>query len=184
MFEVAKLAGVSHQTVSRVINDSPDVSDATRARVQAAIDQLGYRPSNSARALASRRSRPIGLIAGGLKYFGPISSISSGVSSSPRTDRATNSAVCSMAGIGGVPASSSICLAWVVSLMLLRSSPSSMQGTSPLAISLASAELARSASCSLMISNATVLYASNVPFIVLSVSSLFPCLSMFPVGNI
>ena len=48
MFEVAKLAGVSHQTVSRVINDSPDVSDATRARVQAAIDELGYRPSNSA----------------------------------------------------------------------------------------------------------------------------------------
>ena len=77
MFEVAKLAGVSHQTVSRVINDSPDVSDATRARVQAAIDQLGYRPSNSARALASRRSRTIGLIAGGLKFFGPISSISS-----------------------------------------------------------------------------------------------------------
>ena len=77
MFEVAKLAGVSHQTVSRVINDSPDVSDATRARVQTAIDQLGYRPSNSARALASRRSRTIGLIAGGLKFFGPISSISS-----------------------------------------------------------------------------------------------------------
>lgn len=77
MFEVAKLAGVSHQTVSRVINDSPDVSDATRARVQAAIDQLGYRPSNSARALASRRSRTIGLIAGGLEFFGLISSISS-----------------------------------------------------------------------------------------------------------
>ena len=52
MFEVAKLAGVSHQTVSRVINHSPDVSDATREKVQRAIDQLGYRPSNSARALA------------------------------------------------------------------------------------------------------------------------------------
>ncbi|OZG60950.1 LacI family transcriptional regulator [Bifidobacterium lemurum] len=77
MFEVAKLAGVSHQTVSRVINDSPDVSDATRARVQEAIKQLGYRPSNSARALASRRSRTIGLIAGGLKFFGPISAITS-----------------------------------------------------------------------------------------------------------
>ena len=49
MFEVAKLAGVSHQTVSRVINHSPDVSDATREKVQKAIDQLGYRPSNSAR---------------------------------------------------------------------------------------------------------------------------------------
>ena len=65
MFEVAKLAGVSHQTVSRVINHSPDVSDATREKVQKAIDQLGYRPSNSARALASHRSRTIGLIAGG-----------------------------------------------------------------------------------------------------------------------
>ena len=41
MFEVAKLAGVSHQTVSRVINHSPDVSDATRERVQKAIDELG-----------------------------------------------------------------------------------------------------------------------------------------------
>ena len=77
MFEVAKLAGVSHQTVSRVINNSPDVSDATRARVKAAIRELGYRPSNSARALASSRSRTIGLIAGGLKFFGPISAISS-----------------------------------------------------------------------------------------------------------
>ncbi|KFJ08184.1 Transcriptional regulator, LacI family [Bifidobacterium tsurumiense] len=77
MFEVAKLAGVSHQTVSRVINDSPDVSAATRVKVQRAIDELGYRPSNSARALASHRSRTIGLIAGGLRFFGPISAISS-----------------------------------------------------------------------------------------------------------
>lgn len=75
MFEVAKLAGVSHQTVSRVINDSPDVSNATRARVREAIKALGYHPSNSARALASRRSRTIGLIAGGLHFFGPISAI-------------------------------------------------------------------------------------------------------------
>ena len=77
MFEVAKLAGVSHQTVSRVINRSPDVSDATRAKVLAAIKELDYHPSNSARALASRRSRTIGLIAGGLRFFGPISAISS-----------------------------------------------------------------------------------------------------------
>lgn len=76
MFEVAKLAGVSHQTVSRVINHSPDVSDTTREKVQKAIDQLGYRPSNSARALASHRSRTIGLIAGGQHFYGPISTIS------------------------------------------------------------------------------------------------------------
>ena len=77
MFEVAKMAGVSHQTVSRVINHSPDVSDATREKVQRAIDELGYRPSNSARALASHRSRTIGLIAGGQRFYGPISAISS-----------------------------------------------------------------------------------------------------------
>lgn len=77
MFEVAKLAGVSHQTVSRVINNSPDVSAATRANVKKAIKTLGYHPSNSARALASHRSRTIGLIAGGLKFFGPISAITS-----------------------------------------------------------------------------------------------------------
>ncbi|WP_236034357.1 LacI family DNA-binding transcriptional regulator [Bifidobacterium saguinibicoloris] len=77
MFAVAKLAGVSHQTVSRVINNSPDVSDATRKKVKAAIRELGYRPSNSARALASSRSRTIGLIAGGLRFYGPISAITS-----------------------------------------------------------------------------------------------------------
>ena len=77
MFEVAKFAGVSHQTVSLVINHSPDVSDATREKVQKAIDELGYRPSNSARALASHRSRTIGLIAGGQRFYGPISAISS-----------------------------------------------------------------------------------------------------------
>ncbi len=75
MFEVAKMAGVSHQTVSRVINDSPDVSPTTRERVREAIRTLDYHPSNSARALASRRSHTIGLIAGGLRLFGPISTI-------------------------------------------------------------------------------------------------------------
>ncbi|OZG50649.1 LacI family transcriptional regulator [Bombiscardovia coagulans] len=77
MFEVAQLAGVSHQTVSRVINHSPDVSEATRSKVQEAIESLDYRPSNSARALASHRSRTIGLVAGGVNYFGPVSSITS-----------------------------------------------------------------------------------------------------------
>ncbi len=75
MFEVARLAGVSHQTVSRVINNSKDVSPATRIKVQQAIRKLGYRPSNSARALASSRSRTIGLVAGGVSLFGPVSSI-------------------------------------------------------------------------------------------------------------
>lgn len=75
IFEVARSAGVSHQTVSRVINNSPDVSETTRAKVQRAIDRLGYRPSSSARALASRRSRTIGLIVGGMRFHGQLSTM-------------------------------------------------------------------------------------------------------------
>ena len=59
--EVARQAGVSINTVSRVINGRPDVSRETRARVQSAIDQLGYRPNElRARSLLSRRSKTIG----------------------------------------------------------------------------------------------------------------------------
>lgn len=61
MHDVAKLAGVSFKTVSNVINHHPHVSDATRSRVQAAIDQLGYQPNLSARSLRSGRSNVIGL---------------------------------------------------------------------------------------------------------------------------
>ncbi|MEE1296057.1 MAG: LacI family DNA-binding transcriptional regulator [Bifidobacterium sp.] len=77
IFGVAERAGVSHQTVSRVINNSPNVAPKTREKVLAAIEELGYRPSNSARALASRRTRTIGLIAGGQRFYGPISALAS-----------------------------------------------------------------------------------------------------------
>jgi LacI family transcriptional regulator len=60
--DVADLAGVSYQTVSRVINDRPDVSDATRERVQKIIDEIGYRPSHIARSLATARTATIGLV--------------------------------------------------------------------------------------------------------------------------
>lgn len=66
MSDVAKLAGVSHQTVSRVLNEPGRVSADTRARVQAAIERLNYHPSTVARALASRRTRTIGLLSTGL----------------------------------------------------------------------------------------------------------------------
>ena len=62
IFDVARLAGVSHQTVSRVLNDLPNVRPATRARVEQAIAQLRYSPSPAARALVTRRTRTIGLI--------------------------------------------------------------------------------------------------------------------------
>jgi DNA-binding LacI/PurR family transcriptional regulator len=74
IFDVARLAGVSHQTVSRVLNDLPNVRPATRARVESAIAQLRYSPSPAARALVTRRTRTIGLIApGGNHYYGPAS---------------------------------------------------------------------------------------------------------------
>jgi DNA-binding LacI/PurR family transcriptional regulator len=71
MADVAAAAGVSHQTVSRVLNDSPLVKDVTRERVLAAIEQLGYRRNNAARVLATNRTRRIGMIAAHLELHGP-----------------------------------------------------------------------------------------------------------------
>lgn len=73
IFDVARLAGVSHQTVSRVLNDSPAVRPATRERVQLAIKQLRYQPSPAARALVTRRSRLIGIVSAGATDYGPSS---------------------------------------------------------------------------------------------------------------
>lgn len=73
--QVAREAGVSHQTVSRVINHSPNVSAATRDRVQAVIQRLNYRPSASARALVTQHTKTIGFIAGGVEYYGPTSTM-------------------------------------------------------------------------------------------------------------
>ncbi|MBF4463103.1 MULTISPECIES: LacI family DNA-binding transcriptional regulator [unclassified Rathayibacter] len=61
--DVAERAGVSYQTVSRVLNDSPQLRPRTRERVLAAIDALGFRPSAAARALATSRSELIGILA-------------------------------------------------------------------------------------------------------------------------
>lgn len=71
--DVAKLAGVSHQTVSRVINNEDTVRPQTRARVEAAMGELRYRPSSVARALATRKTKTIGLISTGNPLYGPSS---------------------------------------------------------------------------------------------------------------
>ncbi|SEJ68372.1 LacI family DNA-binding transcriptional regulator [Demequina mangrovi] len=73
IFDVARLAGVSHQTVSRVLNGMPNVRPATKERVEKAIAQLDYSPSPAARALVTRRTRTIGLITPGAVDFGPAS---------------------------------------------------------------------------------------------------------------
>ncbi|HEX5195272.1 MAG TPA: LacI family DNA-binding transcriptional regulator [Solirubrobacteraceae bacterium] len=75
MADVARLAGVSHQTVSRVINGSERVAPATRDRVQAAMRLLDYRPNSMARALVTGRSRTVGVIGFNTTLFGPASTL-------------------------------------------------------------------------------------------------------------
>ncbi|NHD15633.1 MULTISPECIES: LacI family DNA-binding transcriptional regulator [unclassified Actinopolyspora] len=75
MADVARLAGVSHQTVSRVLNDHPSVSPGTRSRILAAIEQLDYRPNSAARALVTRRTRVIGVISPASTLYGPASTL-------------------------------------------------------------------------------------------------------------
>jgi LacI family transcriptional regulator len=60
--DVAKMAGVSKQTASRVVNDSPNVTDDTRARVKQCIEALGFRPSALARQLNTGRSHTLGIV--------------------------------------------------------------------------------------------------------------------------
>ncbi|GAA2888467.1 LacI family DNA-binding transcriptional regulator [Streptosporangium fragile] len=69
MVDVAREAGVSHITVSRVLNNHPSVRPETRARVEAAIEKLGYRRNSVARALKSRRSSTIGLVLAGTELY-------------------------------------------------------------------------------------------------------------------
>jgi DNA-binding LacI/PurR family transcriptional regulator len=75
MSDVGRLAGVSHQTVSRVINGSPHVRPETRKRVLAAMEELGYRPNSVARALVTGRSRTLGVVSFDTTLYGPASTL-------------------------------------------------------------------------------------------------------------
>lgn len=75
VFDVAKVAGVSHQTVSRVLNDHPSLRDATRQKVLLAMRELNYRPNAAARALSSSRSRMIGILSTASGEYGPAASV-------------------------------------------------------------------------------------------------------------
>lgn len=70
------MAGVSTQTVSRVINEKPDVSPETRRRVQEVIHTLSYQPSALARSLISQRSHTLGVVTAGLRHIGPSRTLS------------------------------------------------------------------------------------------------------------
>ena len=75
MVDVASVAGVSHQTVSRVLNNHPNVKAGTRERVLAAIDQLDYRRNLSARALVTRQTQVLGVVAFDTTLYGPASTL-------------------------------------------------------------------------------------------------------------
>ncbi|MGL3151074.1 LacI family DNA-binding transcriptional regulator [Microbacterium sp. A82] len=73
--DVARLAGVSHQTVSRVLNEHPSIRPETKKRVQDAIEVLDYKPNLAARALVTSKSRTIGVLSATIGEFGPTASI-------------------------------------------------------------------------------------------------------------
>src|SRR5690242_17186213 len=75
MADVARLAGVSQQTVSRVLNDSPHVRADTRARVLEAVRKLEYRPNRLARALVTGRTRTLGVVSFDTTLHGPASTL-------------------------------------------------------------------------------------------------------------
>lgn len=71
IYDVARRAGVSHMTVSRVLNGHPNIRESTRSRVLQAIEEMNYTPSSIARALATRRARRIGVLIDGPVQNGP-----------------------------------------------------------------------------------------------------------------
>ncbi len=73
--DVARLSGVSHQTVSRVLNNHPSIRASTKARVLQVMEELQYRPNRAARALSRGRSRTIGILSASSDQYGPASSI-------------------------------------------------------------------------------------------------------------
>src|SRR5690349_17835329 len=73
--DVARLAGVSQKTVSRVMNEEPYVKEDVRQRVLRAAAELGYRRNNAARTLLSGRSHRIGVVALGSALYGPASMV-------------------------------------------------------------------------------------------------------------
>lgn len=71
IYDVAEAAGVSHQTVSRVINNHPSLRPETRRRVEQAMAELGYVPNRAARALVTDKSKLIGILASDTTLYGP-----------------------------------------------------------------------------------------------------------------
>ncbi|WP_159602098.1 LacI family DNA-binding transcriptional regulator [Agromyces humi] len=82
--DVARLAGVSHQTVSRVLNHHPSIRPETKQRVLDVMGELQYKPNRAARALVTSRSRTLGILSASSTQYGPASSIAA-IESAART---------------------------------------------------------------------------------------------------
>jgi LacI family transcriptional regulator len=76
IYDVAEKAGVSRQTVSRVLNNRQDVSDETRKRVKGIMAELNFQPNAVAQSLSRQKSFLLGVVTVGLKYFGPSRTLS------------------------------------------------------------------------------------------------------------
>lgn len=76
IYDVAEKAGVSRQTVSRVLNNRQDVSDETRMRVKKIMDELSYHPSAIAQSLSRQKSYLFGVVTAGLRFIGPSRTLS------------------------------------------------------------------------------------------------------------
>ncbi|MCM2419318.1 MULTISPECIES: LacI family DNA-binding transcriptional regulator [unclassified Streptomyces] len=90
MADVAAMAGVSSQTVSRVANSRSNVDEATRERVLSAMRMLGYRPNTAARALATGRFRMLGVISFGLNAYGNARTLEAIVAAAQDADYSVN----------------------------------------------------------------------------------------------
>jgi DNA-binding LacI/PurR family transcriptional regulator len=73
IIDVARAAGVSHQTVSRVINNKPNVKESTRLKVESVMEDIGFRPNSAARALVTGQSSIVGVLSHDTTLFGPAS---------------------------------------------------------------------------------------------------------------
>ena len=75
IYDVARMAKVSHQTVSRVLNHNPSIRPETKARVEKAMTSLGYRPNLAARALASSKTHMLGILSSDTDFTGPAAMV-------------------------------------------------------------------------------------------------------------
>lgn len=117
--DVAARAGVSTQTVSRVINDSPKVRPDTRAKVEAAMAELGYRVNNAARALGTSTTRTVGVIASDATLSGPSAGIAALDAAAREVDRWIATAYADAADPAAVTAAASRLLAQGVDALVV-----------------------------------------------------------------